>query len=222
MNKALAIFGQQRFVDLGIHSLKQNIVDFNDYDVFIHTWEDGKKNENLIYELWEPKEIIIEKQINFSDNPVELIHKSIFYSTSQVFKLIKSSDKNYDAIIRTRFDVCLDNLKLDISNFDMSSNMIYAPDVCHNPAVLSDFLMFGNSNNMQIFEDMFDNYEDYKSQGVNVFSGEEIINKAMIDASINKGKTAHKAYLIRQEGFGRITNYWVAKNHEIVTKYLPS
>ncbi len=222
MNKALAIFGQQRFVDLGIHSLKRNIVDFNDYDVFVHTWEDGNKDENLIYDLWKPKEIIIEKQINFSDDPVELIHKSIFYSTSKVFKLIKSSDKNYDAIIRTRFDVCLDEPKLDISKFDMDSSMIYAPNVCNNPAVLSDFLMFGNSNNMKIFEDMFDNYEDYKSQGVKVFSGEEIINKAMTDASINKGKTAHKVYLVREEGFGRMTSYWAAKNNEVVTKYLPS
>lgn len=222
MNKALAIFGQQRFVDLGIHSLKHNIVDFEDYDIFIHTWKDVNKDENLIYDLWKPKHIIIEEQINFSEDPVELIHKSMFYSTSKVFKLIKSSDKNYDAIIRTRFDVCLDEPKLDISNFDMESNIIYAPNVCHNPMVLSDFLMFGNSNNMEIFEDMFDNYEDYKSQGVKVTSGEEIISKAMRDKSMINGKTAHKVYLIREEGFGRIRNYWAAKNHEVVTKYLPS
>ena len=105
MNKAIVIFGQQRFVDIGIYSFRKNIVNFKEYDIFIHTWKDGSKDESIIYDLWKPTDILIEEPIPFGGPDYEVTHKSLFYSTKRGFELLNKSDKKYDAVIRTRFDM---------------------------------------------------------------------------------------------------------------------
>jgi len=219
MNKAIVIFGQQRFVDKGIYSFKSNIVDFEEYDIFIHTWKDESKDESIIYDLWKPTDILIEESKPFGSGH-ELVHKSIFYSTKRVFELLNNSDKKYDAVIRTRFDVCIDT-PIDISAYNLKQSAIFSPDVCGNPVVLSDFLMFGSGNCMNIYQKMFDNYDFYKSTGTNIASGEEIINRSINDNSYKKVKTNHEVYLIRPVGYAK-GRYWTSVDSPLVTKYLPS
>jgi len=220
MNKAIVIFGQQRFVDIGIYSFRKNIVDFKEYDIFIHTWKDESKDESFIYDLWKPTDILIEEPIPFSGSDYEVTHKSLFYSTKRGFELLNKSDKKYDAVIRTRFDMCVET-PIDITDYDLTQPAIFSPDVCGNPAVLSDFLMFGSGNCMNIYQEMFDNYEKYKREGVNVGAGEEIINRAIYDNAYTKVKTNHKVYGIRPVGVS-CSLYWANVDNPLVTKYLPS
>ena len=220
MNKAIVIFGQQRFVDKGIYSFRKNIVDFEEYDIFIHTWKDESKDESVIYDLWKPKDIIIEEPKPFDGLDYEVIHKSLFYSTKRGFELLNKSDKKYDAVIRTRFDICVET-PIDITAYDLTQPAIFSPNVCGNPAVLSDFLMFGSGNCMNIYQEMFDNYEKYKREGVNVGAGEEIINRAICDNVYAKVKTKHEVYIIRPVS-QRVGTYWTHVDNPLVTKYLPS
>ena len=220
MNKAIVIYGQQRLVDKGIHSFKSNIVDFEEYDIFIHTWKDESKDESVIYDLWNPTDILIEEPKPFDGPDYEVIHKSLFYSTKRGFELLNKSDKKYDAVIRTRFDICVET-PIDITAYDLTQSAIFSPNVCGNAAVLSDFLMFGSGNCMNIFQEMFDNYELYKSQGVHVGSGEEIINRAIYDNAYAKVKTKHEVYLLRPEDVC-LSPYWINVGNDLVTKYLPS
>jgi len=220
MNKAIVIFGQQRFVDIGIYSFRKNIVDFEEYDIFIHTWKDESKDESIIYDLWKPTDILIEEPIPFGGPDYEITHKSLFYSTKRGFELLNKSDKKYDAVIRTRFDMCVET-PIDITDYDLTQPAIFSPDVCHNPAVLSDFLMFGSGNCMNIYQEMFDNYELYKRQGVHVGSGEEIINRAIFDNAYTKVKTNHEVYGIRPVGHW-VGAYWTNVDNPLITKYLPS
>ena len=220
MNKAIVIFGQQRFVDKGIYSFRKNIVDFEEYDIFIHTWKDESKDESVIYDLWKPKDIIIEEPKPFDGLDYEVIHKSLFYSTKRGFELLNKSDKKYDAVIRTRFDICVET-PIDITAYDLTQPAIFSPNVCGNPAVLSDFLMFGSGNCMNIYQEMFDDYEKYKREGVNVGAGEEIINRAICDNVYAKVKTKHEVYIIRPVS-QRVGTYWTHVDNPLVTKYLPS
>ena len=223
MNKAIVIFGQQRFVDKGIYSFRKNIVDFEEYDIFIHTWKDESKDESVIYDLWKPKDIIIEEPKPFDGLDYEVIHKSLFYSTKRGFELLNKSDKKYDAVIRTRFDMCMDS-PFDITSFDLTQSAIFSPDICDNPAVLADLFMFGNSRCMNIYQKMFDDFEKYKREGVHIWSAEEIINRAILDNAYAKIKVKRElcsVYGIRP--VGRWCDYqWTNVDNSRVTKYLPS
>ena len=223
MNKAIVIYGQQRLVDKGIHSFKSNIVDFEEYDIFIHTWKDESKDESVIYDLWNPTDILIEEPKPFDGPDYEVIHKSLFYSTKRGFELLNKSDKKYDAVIRTRFDMCMDS-PFDITSFDLTQSAIFSPDICDNPAVLADHFMFGNSRCMNIYQKMFDDFEKYKREGVHFYAAEEIINRAILDNEYAKIKVKRElcaVYGIRPVGRWCGT-HWTNVDNPRVTKYLPS
>ena len=198
MNKAISISGQQRFVKEGLRSLQKNLVDFKNYDVFIHTWKDESSNENDLL-LYKPKKILIEDSIVFDKECHDTdTHKSMFYSISKSLDLLLNYNKQYDAIIRTRFDISLED-RLDISQYPLERG-IFSPDMIRpdrSGMVISDWFNFGNSKNMIVYRDMFYNYELLRSLGVNVHSGEEIITKTLNKLKVNMIKIKKKLFLIR-------------------------
>mgnify|MGYP001812543692 CR=1 FL=1 len=101
----------------GFNHIKNRILDNNNVDVYIHSWD--LENRNVIEDLYGPwiKESVFEEQINFKpafyDNELDKypIRQGVtmfwnvfsqFYSIQQTFKLI---EEHYDVAIKARFDL---------------------------------------------------------------------------------------------------------------------
>ena len=121
-------------LDLSHKHFKKHILDKNDVDVFIHSWEVDKQDE--IKRLYEPKSSHFEKQIVFPDEPILdewkkanvgiadpntpegyekskkrlQAHLSRWYGTGMSVSLKKDyeekNDFKYDMVMISRFDVC--------------------------------------------------------------------------------------------------------------------
>lgn len=106
----------------GLKHIENNILSKISTDVFIHSWQPEIKD--FLIELYNPKEIISEPQIDFSnivnerkldvDNYWKSIGRppenkfSYLYSLTEVFKMVKEYEdktKKYDIIIKGRFDL---------------------------------------------------------------------------------------------------------------------
>lgn len=109
----------------GFKYIKKHILDKCNTDVFIHSWEPTLNN--YLNNLYQPKKIICEPQVNFSPilneknvdkeiinywrsirRPVE-DRFSFMYSQSKVFNLLRDyeieNNFNYDIVIKGRFDL---------------------------------------------------------------------------------------------------------------------
>ena len=62
----------------------------------------------------------------------------------------------------------------ELNVLDYNLTHINSPDVCGNPKVISDWFNFSNSQNMDIYLNVYNNMNHYKSKGVNMTSGEEL------------------------------------------------
>ena len=203
MNKALSISGQQRFVEEGYHSFAQNLKNFDDYDVFIHTWEDEESTHDI--QIYKPCRLLVDTPIDFNyDN----IHYPMFYSIKQSLDLVASYPKKYDCVIRTRFDAFLED-EIDVELFPLEEG-VYSPDVCGNPAVISDWFNFGNYKNMMMYTEIYDNITQYGESGVNITSGEEIICHHLREINNEELiKVQNKSILlIRSDDFQNLHSTW--------------
>lgn len=224
MKIAMTISGQARFAKLGHKFFKKNLKNFKDIDVFIHTWEDHDYEEAI--SLYNPKDYITQKQIkeelvNDPEGDVQNIdytqadagsgnwvHYSMFYSMQKSYELIPPG---YDIIIRTRFDVALLQ-KFDIFKEVYSANTLYAPDVCRNKAVLSDWLFWGRNNAMKKILNTYDMMPIHNAAGVNMMSGEELINATRNNNSIKKEMLPIDLRLIRKDGAMLYSNKWICES----------
>jgi hypothetical protein len=102
----------------GFNYIKKHILDVEDVDVYIHTWNTTSEQKELIEELYspiksiyeEPKsfdEIIISRNLNFISGCPRPPHSvlSHLYGVSEVMKLPYETDTQYDLIIKSRFDL---------------------------------------------------------------------------------------------------------------------
>jgi len=224
MKIAMTISGQARFAKLGHKFFKKNLKNFKDIDVFIHTWEDHDYKEAI--DLYSPKDYITQEQIkealvNDPEGAVQNIdytqadagsgnwvHYSMFYSMQKSYELIPPG---YDIIIRTRFDVALLQ-KFDIFKEVYSANTLYAPDVCRNKAVLSDWLFWGRNNAMKKILNTYDMMPIHNAAGVNMMSGEELINATRNNNSIKKEMLPIDLRLIRKDGAMLYSNKWICES----------
>ena len=214
MKKAITFSGQSRFVLEGYKSLKKNLHDFDNYDVFIHTWE-GDLNKDVY--LYEPKKCIIEPQKNVVPSIVKehsnahFIHFSMFYTMKESLKLLQeyetTNNFKYDAVIRTRFDISLET-NLDITKFNLNEG-VYSPNVCANPAVISDWFNFSTSDNMQVYAEIYDNIIEFHKQGIMITSGEELITHMLKTKQIDIKKIPCELYLLRDRKIhSNLSSYW--------------
>ena len=202
MKKAISFSGQSRFVVEGLETLRKNLHDFENYDIFIHTWE-GNLNKDCY--LYDPKMITIEAQKNVVPPIVKeysnaaFVHFSMFYtmkeSLNNVAQYEQTHNFKYDLVIRTRFDISLET-KLNPEEYNLSEG-VYSPDVCANPAVISDWLNFSTSDNMKLYSDIYDNIVEYNKNGVNITSGEDIITHMLNTKNIPIIKIPCNLYLLR-------------------------
>lgn len=167
----------------GFNHIKKNIFNKIETDVFIHSWQPELKD--MIVDLYKPKNIISEPQIDFSPIVIErklnqdylnyfvklgrpTEHKfSQFYSCSKAFELVRDYEKkvgkDYDIIIKGRFD--LGRINRNISrefpvqciNFDPNLDMskLYFAYWEQQQYGPPDMWWYSNSKNMRKFVDLY-------------------------------------------------------------------
>jgi hypothetical protein len=124
MKIALCISGYfNSFTDLtsngidGYHHIKKHILDMHDVDVYIHSWD--VMNRDIIESLYKKwlvdykfelqinfNNIIEKNELNSLNGPRPIVSLfSHLYSVQQSYKMVYDSNKKYDAVFGTRFDV---------------------------------------------------------------------------------------------------------------------
>tara|TARA_Y100000004_G_scaffold166216_1_gene197761 strand:- start:86 stop:811 length:726 start_codon:yes stop_codon:yes gene_type:complete len=173
-------------------SVKSNILDVNDVDIFMHSWSLESKSD--LVKLYSPKKYQFEKQITFHEsNFRKHVTKSRFYGNMMSLNLKKQyeieNNFTYDWVIISRFDlIWFSKLILE----DYNNEYFYASHWNDNGfkglgpydrqtsagSGLLDFWFFSNSNNMNKFAEGCDleniNHFFNTAGGNNVISGHRV------------------------------------------------
>ena len=214
MRKAISFSGQSRFVLEGLVSLRKNLHNFEEYDIFIHTWKSPLNKDCFLYD---PQGIIIEEQKPVIPASVKeytdsvFVHFSMFYSMKESLRLLSEYEQannfKYDLVVRTRCDISLES-KIDLEIFDLKEG-VYSPDVCANPEVISDWFNFSTSDNIKQYSEIYDNIVKYSTQGVMITSGEELITHMLKSKHIPIKKVPCELYLLRDRNIhSQLSTYW--------------
>jgi hypothetical protein len=186
MRIAFCLSGQPRFIEPSVRSLINNVLPYNDCDVFIHTWFDptsdvtfdsaqptqdgnvGTQNKDTLQILSELKPVSVkhEKQIDFTDYVSGLSGfqtnrmfqmASMFYSASEAHKLAKHSSRTYDIIVRTRLDLIYQKpLRLSVSDLSKMYSAEKWQYVRTEDYSVSDSFMFSSPTNMDVVAEAYD------------------------------------------------------------------
>ena len=160
--------------------LKKYVLDNNDIDIFIFSWEVDKEEEFKKY--LNPKKIKLIPQIDFeipehlkgkNDRRV-LAHYSRWYGFKEVMKLKKEYEKEnnfkYDLVVNARFDLCY-NKPFDFSSLPTNQFHIpIHPDHIHygwptSSSEILDHIFVSNSDNMDMYSNLFDKLNEYTLPG---------------------------------------------------------
>tara|TARA_R110000824_G_scaffold5466_6_gene25295 strand:+ start:6601 stop:7419 length:819 start_codon:yes stop_codon:yes gene_type:complete len=156
--------------------LKKYILDKNDVDIFIFSWETDKEKE--FNEYLNPKKMKLIPQIDFeipehlrgkNDKRV-MAHYSRWYGFKEVMKLKREYEQEnnfkYDLVVNARFDLCF-NRPFDFSSLPINEFHIpIHPNrptygwPSENPEIL-DHIFASSSENMDIYSNLFDKLGEY-------------------------------------------------------------
>ena len=181
-----------------IDSIKNNIIQKNDYDIYIHI-TDGSNDDKYfnktvkidnIKSILNPKILISSKNINFSSNVNinNLLNQSykFFWLNEERKRISTIEDIKYDLIIKLRPDLNI-NEKL---RYDINFECIYIPldskidkkKLTHiNEKYICDILAYGSPNKM-------DNYFNYYIQIRDLINKYGIINETLLYYYLNNNK----------------------------------
>jgi len=172
----------------GYNHIKKHILDNNDVDVFIHSWD--LPNQKIIKDLYQPMVSIFEEQKDFNTiinnrNLNQLINcprtpatvLSHLYSVNKVLILpfILNQTYAYDIVIKARFDLGRINrttsgpgrgnpYAVQCINFspEVEEGKLYVADWNHFHMGPADMWYYGTSNVMQKFTTLFKDFlEDF-------------------------------------------------------------
>ena len=165
MKIALLISGYLRGLKENIESIKNNVIQDNSCDVYIHITEnyvnDKYVNKNILLDdinnIFKPKLLLLSKNLFFSDNEKinNLLNQNYkFYWLNEERKKICQIEKiNYDVVVKLRPDL---NIK-DKLNYNIDFNYLYIPNdskmdksrlLSLNDNFICDILAYGSSENM--------------------------------------------------------------------------
>ena len=189
----------------GLQTIKENILDLNDVDVFMHTWGTNQPHLDNLINSYRPIYAAFEDQISFSvtddsllppptvdneKNPRLKYHytSSRWYSHQQSLNLKKRYEEEnefkYDFVMVSRFDVCYFT-PFNFSTYDPQS--FYASeDFLEDENLFNDVWFFGNSELMDKFSTVY-NYLDFyikdlgKSLSSHEISRKHVINMGFQD-----------------------------------------
>tara|TARA_Y100000816_G_scaffold83854_1_gene57530 strand:- start:1156 stop:1839 length:684 start_codon:yes stop_codon:yes gene_type:complete len=156
-------------------SIKENIIQNNECDIFIDTITQIDTTENDLLQLFNPKAYTIDKKIRYFVNNQNIlnIYKKIniaagrWYSQKNVIKLkndyeIKNNFK-YDVTFLTRFD-CTYFTKFNFNELNLNKLYFGGWEIYEDPNLdylktgIDDLWFFGNSEIMYKFSLLFDDF----------------------------------------------------------------
>lgn len=189
---ALCISGHLRTFEDNFESVKINILDRMNCDVFIHTWDimgiayrpcdsrlysiETQRLVNKIQNLYNPKKLVIEPTKNFSITPLMqsrlLDHRdisgilSMFYKIEACNNLKKDYEKekqfSYDCVIRFRGDLFMETPMPVDVNTNL--NHLFIP-VYGNFGGICDQFAYGCSPIMDTYSELYSNIQRYLEKG---------------------------------------------------------
>jgi 2-polyprenyl-3-methyl-5-hydroxy-6-metoxy-1,4-benzoquinol methylase len=189
---ALCISGHLRTFESNFESVKTNILDRMDCDVFIHTWDimgmayrpcdsglysiETQRLAHKIQKLYNPKKLVIEPTKNFSITPLMqarlLDHRdisgilSMYYKVEACNNLKKEYEKEqnfvYDCVIRFRGDLFMETPM----PVDATTNLnhLFIP-VYGNFGGMCDQFAYGSSPIMDTYSGLYSNIQKYLEVG---------------------------------------------------------
>jgi len=202
MKVALMLTGLARKVQEGYNDFWKYIIDNNDVDLYLHAWESkpdevtNNEDSNIVHQVYPNATYVnIEKPFKFTkyregiktprdDKSRPLVDFDVFsnfrsfpmyYSWQSTYENIKSSNVNYDCIIRSRYDIGGDNL--NVSEFDL--NKIYTSNHHWKNSHVHDdnFYISNQSNSDKVFTNIFENIVEFNRDRGVMDSAEENFTK---------------------------------------------
>lgn len=182
---ALQFSGQLRYVKKTYDSIKTNILDVLNPDVFIHSWSDvitsGIYNNPHYYrhidstpeefiEMYRPKGFIFEKVNPLISSFTKEEHGNggwknvayILYLSNQIRKIHEAySGTKYDLIIRLRTDLEILNVDYSFLN-NLNENSIFIPSGFDHGNGINDQIAFLGSKSADIYHDLVMNQSAFR------------------------------------------------------------
>jgi hypothetical protein len=175
--------------DISYQYIKRKILDGNDVDVFIHSWD--LNNQEYMLDIYNPVECVFEEQKTFKDELNEFdedwfnegfdransmyyantIFRSLsyLYTRKQSVKLQAEYNKDYDCVVMARFDLGTRGLKAPVP--EHVTNINFFPDVDMSRFYSAywnqlnwgygDHWFYSNPKNMEICASLYDCLFDY-------------------------------------------------------------
>lgn len=170
MRVAVILSGDIRNFDECYSSLESNILRYNECDIFMHAYDEGRISEAL--ELFKPRKFLVDaKNKNVSDihsacfhnKPPEANPESIFAMWNNVKKSFSLVDQNYDFVLKTRYDVKYCS-PLEIKR--LNSRSLWIPEGGDWRGGLFDMLCVSSYENMKMYCSLYDKLNEYSASGV--------------------------------------------------------
>jgi len=188
-------------IDECFESIKKYIINNSYYDIFFHTWNNinNPNLEEYLIQLYNPKNYIIDNQIQFINKNKETKHiehynasKSRWYSSKKVIELKEQyeyiNNFNYNITFVCRFDCFFFNHynlhELKLNNSLYLSNWTINEPYKETMKCYMDLFMFGNYEILNKFKNLYDFIDDYLIE-LNSCSAHSFIYHHTIKQNIN-------------------------------------
>ena len=162
-------------------SLKTNILDHFNSDIYIHSYKSDCSNE--VIDLYNPKKIVLEdendcikictfpyKTFSYIPNPMNQYH--MWRKRKLCFDLI---EEEYDLLIQTRFDCkYLSSLKIE----EINPNQYNIPSGGNYEGGIFDMFCISSQKNMKYYFSLFDFLEEYTKE--ELFHSERLLKKHLL------------------------------------------
>jgi len=169
---------------IGYEHFKQRVMDINDsVDVFFHTW--SVEHEDKLKNTYSPVDYKCEKQPVFSEDPRKQAIYCRWKSTKEVMDLVQKSNKKYDFVLMTRFDIAF--MKDFVFNeYDVDKFYAQGPPGPSKNGIdmINDLWFFSSQENMFKFSRLFD-LLDHEQFQKHIDSNHELARKQLIESDLN-------------------------------------
>lgn len=179
---ALMLTGLARKVKEGYEQYWKHIIDTNDVDLYLHAWHDDDFLSVLkIYQ--NPEHIHIEHPFKFTEfrKGIESLKDDksrplpeydvwgnfrclpMFYSWQNTYRYVREGGKQYDCIIRSRYDLGSHRL-INLNNLDMNRINISNQHWPNSPITDDNLCVLNQQNANILFSDIFNEFIQHSKQ----------------------------------------------------------
>ena len=182
MKVALMLTGLARKVQEGYEQYWKHIIDNNDVDLYLHAWE--VEDYKSIIDVYKDYELInTEKPFKFTSHrqgiespnddksrplPEFDVHGNfrclpMLYSWEKMYKFIHYSGKQYDCIIRSRYDLG-SHIPINLKNLNMDRINITNRHWPDSPITDDNLCILNQQNANQLFSNIFTEFVEHSKQ----------------------------------------------------------